>query len=83
MVRGTQIEAKPIEVIGNKVYIKTDIKRIETEDFSGWEYEEIEMTIEEYFITLKERALQTEQIANYNGVANQELLELLVEIGVL
>ena len=31
---------------------------------------------------IKEMGLVTEQIANYNGIAQQELLELLIEVGV-
>ena len=31
----------------------------------------------------KERGIVTEQIANFNGIAQQELLEMLIEMGVL
>ena len=50
IVRGTQSE-KPEEIDFQKdtVYVRKNVHRVEEENFSGWEYEEEQMTYEEYF----------------------------------
>lgn len=50
IVRGTQTE-QPSELDFQKdtVYIRKNVHRVEEENFSGWEYEEEQMTYEEYF----------------------------------
>lgn len=53
-VRSTREYIPSIEVNKNKygmadtVYIRSNIKRVEEMEFSGWEYDEIEYTIHEY-----------------------------------
>ena len=47
-VRGTQKNVKPVEVNVDTVYVRTDIKRIDEEDFEGWEYEEETFSTKEY-----------------------------------
>lgn len=51
-VRGTQELVKNIEVNVDTVYIRTDIRRIETENFVGWEYEEQQFKKDEYIENL-------------------------------
>ena len=46
----------PIEVNTDTVYIRSGIKRVEEEDFTGWEYDEIQYSLREYV----EGLLQTE-----------------------
>ena len=47
-VRGSMSEVPEIEVNVDTVYIRTNITRIETEDFTGWEYDETQYTKDEY-----------------------------------
>ena len=47
-VRGTQAIVKPVEVNVDTVYVRTDIKRIDDEDFEGWEYDEETYSTKEY-----------------------------------
>ena len=47
-VKGSMPTVPNIEVNVDTVYIRENIKKIETEDFNGWEYDEIQMTLREY-----------------------------------
>ena len=47
-VRGTQKTVKPVEVNVDTVYVRTDITRINEEDFEGWEYGEETYSTKEY-----------------------------------
>ena len=47
-VRGSQENVPQIEVNIDTVYIRSNIKRIETEDFIGWEYDEVQYDKDEY-----------------------------------
>lgn len=47
-VRGTQNNVASLEVNVDTVYIRSNIQRIETEDFSGWLYDEIQYSAREY-----------------------------------
>ena len=51
-VRGTQESVPQIEVNVDTVYLRTDIKRIEEDDFVGWEYNEVQYHIREYIESL-------------------------------
>lgn len=41
-----------IDVNVDTVYIRTNIQKIDTEDFKGWEYDEVQYNIREYIETL-------------------------------
>lgn len=47
-VRGTMKEVPEIEVNIDTVYIRSNIIRVEEEDFIGWEYEEEQMPLKKY-----------------------------------
>ena len=47
-IRGTQEHVPAVEVNIDTVYIRSNIKRIEEEEFEGWEYDEVQYTIREY-----------------------------------
>ena len=53
-IRGTMLEIMPVEVIGDKVYLRKGIVRIEEEGdeigggFVGWEYDEDIVLLSEY-----------------------------------
>ena len=52
-IQSTAKEIKPLEILANKVYLRTNIERIITEDreksFDGWEYNEEQISIADYF----------------------------------
>lgn len=65
-IRGTQETVKPLEQNAFKVYIRSNIVRVDEEDteestgFHGWEYNEIEMPITEYQEYLRGKITQLE-----------------------
>lgn len=70
-VRGTQaVKPQPIEIYTDTVYLRSSIERIETDDFSGWEYEEETMSLPAYLTYLQqETALVQDALAEliYGG----------------
>jgi hypothetical protein len=55
-VRGTMIKVKPIEVLQDKVYIRKNIVKIDEdgeEGFHGWEYEETDLSVEQYLYAIE------------------------------
>lgn len=51
-VRGTMKTVDNIHVDVDTVYIRSNIKKIEEENFTGFEYDEIQYEIKEYISTL-------------------------------
>ena len=51
-VRGSQESVPYLEVGKTEVYVRTDIVRVEEEDFSGWEYDERTISIPEHINNL-------------------------------
>lgn len=47
-IRGTQEHVPAVEVNIDTVYIRSNIKRIEEEDFIGWEYDEVQYDKNKY-----------------------------------
>lgn len=80
-VRGTQTEAKPIEVNVDTVYIRSNITRIETEEFIGWEYDEEQYDKDEFIerIQRDNKMIQEENEALKMAQAetNTNLLEFM------
>lgn len=83
-VRGTQEVVKPLEQDQYKVYIRTNIVRIDEEGtdenpgFHGWEYDEIEMTIPEYQAMVKGDVEKLKEQDLNNKVALTEIYEMLI-----
>jgi hypothetical protein len=83
-VRGTQEVVKPLEQDQYKVYIRTNIVRIDEEDteetpgFHGWEYDEIEMTIPEYQAMVKGDVEKLKEEDLNNKMALTEIFEMLI-----
>lgn len=50
--RGTQETVPDVEVNVDTVYIRTNITKIEEEDFNGWEYDEVQYDKNEFIETL-------------------------------
>ena len=51
-VRGTQNQILSVEVNVDTVYIRNNIERVETEDFTGWQYDEMQYEKNEYISKL-------------------------------
>ena len=51
-VRGSQKQVPQVEVNKDTVYIRSNIEHIEEEDFTGWEYDEVQYPLQEYIETL-------------------------------
>lgn len=73
-VRGTQTSVLSTEVNVDTVYVRSNITRIETEEFVGWEYDEEQWDKNEYIaqITEESKALKIAQ-----AETNTNLLELM------
>lgn len=66
-VRGSMETVPPIEIGKDTVYIRSNITKLETEEFTGWEYDEIQYSKDEYIAliaqsnnTIQEQLLQTQ-----------------------
>lgn len=81
-VRGTQNSIPFIEVGKTNVYFRTNVVRIEEEEFSGWEYDEQVIPIQEYINTLADRN-STDIIAMLMSALMQEIDDLKSRITVL
>ncbi|MCK9444544.1 MAG: hypothetical protein M0Q14_08465 [Tissierellaceae bacterium] len=80
-VRGTQEFVKPLEQDQYKVYIRTNIIRIDedVEDgFHGWEYDEIEMTIAEYQELISNHVDHLKEADLDNKMALTEIFEMFL-----
>ena len=51
-VQGSMDAVSALEVNVDTVYVRSNIKRIEEEDFIGWEYDETQYSYREYMETL-------------------------------
>ena len=60
-VRGSQETVPTLEVNIDTVYVRSNIVRIETEEFTGWEYDEIQYSIREYIEVVSTKTIATEE----------------------
>lgn len=69
-VRGTQANITSIEVNVDTVYVRSNITKIEEEDFKGWEYDEVQYEKNEYieFIANTSNDLKSESELIYNRI---------------
>ena len=75
-VRGTMLEVKPIDVGVDTVYVRANIIRIETPDFTGWEYDETQYKKDDYIAKIAD---EKEELT---GVVD-DLVSVLVAKGVV
>lgn len=47
-VRGSQVSIPPLEINVDTVYVRYNVSRIESEEFTGWEYDEVQYGLKEY-----------------------------------
>ena len=81
-VKGTQDVVKPIEVNVDTVYVRTNIVRIETEDFVGWEYDEHQFSIRDYIQNLTNNE-DTQSIAMLLSILMSEVDTLRSRVDIL
>lgn len=81
-VRGTQEQIKPVDVNVDTVYVRTNIEHIETEDFTGWEYDEIQLDKDE-FISQMTNVQDTQTMALLISLLMSEVDMLKTEIQAL
>ena len=55
-VRGTMATVIPLEVNVDTVYIRSNVIRVENEQFVGWEYDEIQYGVKEYIALISEQS---------------------------
>lgn len=72
-VRGTQIIVEPVEIGKTTVYVRYNIKYVETEEFTGWEYDEVQLTKDEFIAQLQK---ENDSIKLGQADTNTALLEL-------
>ena len=84
-VRGTMNTVPEVEINFNTVYVRTNIVRIEEDEFSGWQYDETEYTQSEYIdileVTLKNANSEIAVLRKAdldNKVALTEIFEMLI-----
>lgn len=80
-VRGTQEVVKPLEQDDYRVYIRTNIIRIDEEGedgFHGWEYDEIDMTISDYQQLIAGDVEHLKEADLINKVALTEIFEMFL-----
>lgn len=81
-VRGSQETIPFIEVGKTNVYIRTNVEHVEEEEFSGWEYDEQIISMQEYINTLTDRD-STDVISMIVSALMQEIDDLKTRIEVL
>ena len=69
-VRGSQETVPTLEVNIDTVYVRSNIVRIETEEFTGWEYDEIQYGIREYIevVGAENKELKIRQQTSENAI---------------
>lgn len=74
-VKGTQQTVQPIEINKDTVYVRQNIIRIETEEFTGWEYDEQQYSKDEYIQLIAE---ENNNLKQRVGATEDVLLEMLI-----
>ena len=79
-VRGTMKEVPEIEVNIDTVYIRSNIQRIEEEDFIGWEYDEEQIPLKKYIeqVNVLGQLLTEREIENL--ILGQKVTDLELKI---
>lgn len=67
-VRGTMEAVPNVEVNRDTVYIRSNIVKIDTEDFKGFEYDEIQYQKDEYTELLQEQINNGKETNNFLGM---------------
>ena len=55
-VRGTMATVIQLEVNVDTVYVRSNVIKVENEQFIGWEYDEIQCGVKEYIALISEKS---------------------------
>lgn len=84
-VRSTMKYIPSIEVNVDTVYLRTNIEKVEGEDFTGWQYDEVQYTIREWqeIIGIKTDLLQEDvndvaELTTMVAMDKDDIAEMLV-----
>jgi len=55
-VRGTMEIVQSLEINVDTVYVRSNVIRVENEQFIGWEYDEIQYGVKEYITLISEKS---------------------------
>jgi len=55
-VSGTMATVMQLEVNVDTVYVRSNIIRVDNEQFTGWEYDEIQYGVKEYIALISEKS---------------------------
>ena len=58
-VRGTMEIVQSLEINVDTVYVRSNVIRVENEQFIGWEYDEIQYGVKEYIALISEQSDKT------------------------
>ena len=67
-VKGTMSAVPNVEVNRDTVYIRSNIIAVETEDFKGWEYDEIQYKKDEYTELLQNQINVGKELNEFMGI---------------
>ena len=78
-VRGTMEIVQSLEVNVDTVYVRSNIIKVENEQFIGWEYDEIQYGVKEYIALISEKSdVMETDIVNVNeaimGLMNMQTM---------
>lgn len=74
-VQGSQVNVLPLEFNVDTVYVRSNIIPVDTEDFKGWQYDEIQYDKDEYIAYIAEESKKS----NAQLLATQGMLANLQE----
>lgn len=81
-VKGTQIVVPPIEIGVTTVYIRTNIQRVDDADFIGWEYDEEQLTKDDFIFRMQQDNEQIKQSLAENSTVLLEFMESMLVGGI-
>lgn len=84
-IRGTMKNVASVEVNIDTVYLRSNIKRIDEEDFYGWEYDEIQMPLQNYIQQITDLGQLLADSETSNLMLGQQVADLelkILEMGV-
>lgn len=76
-VIGSQLsEPSQIEVNVDTVYVRSNIVKIDTEEFAGWQYDEIQYDKNEYISNIFKLESDNNKLKQENELLNMSVMEL-------
>lgn len=80
LVRSTREHISEVEVGVDTVYLRTNIKRVDEDDFSGWEYQEIQYDKNKYIELLSKENNELKSDLQRSEQTNKINMLALIEV---